>query len=61
MFASATDWVVELMEGVQFCYTPPYCVKMLLKNCHFWRLSRTEGFGGSSQSGSWATPCCGKA
>eukprot|EP00974_Lingulodinium_polyedra_P092726 8983021-Lingulodinium_polyedra.AAC.1 len=34
---------------------------MPLKSCHFWRLSRTEGLGGSQQGGSWAMPCCGRA
>eukprot|EP00974_Lingulodinium_polyedra_P070270 6799852-Lingulodinium_polyedra.AAC.1 len=51
MLSSATDWVVELMEGVQFRYTCPVCVKMPLKSCHVWRLSRKAGLGGSVQSG----------
>eukprot|EP00974_Lingulodinium_polyedra_P111199 10754338-Lingulodinium_polyedra.AAC.1 len=60
MFASATDWDVELMEGVHFRFTCPYCYKMPLKSCHFWRLSRTVGLGGSQNKGTWAMPCCGK-
>eukprot|EP00974_Lingulodinium_polyedra_P025462 2462799-Lingulodinium_polyedra.AAC.1 len=60
MFASATDWIVEFMGGVQFRYTCPYFMKMPLRSCHFWRLSRKAGLGGPAQSGQWAMPCCGQ-
>eukprot|EP00974_Lingulodinium_polyedra_P024607 2382103-Lingulodinium_polyedra.AAC.1 len=60
MFPSATDSVVELMDGVQFRYTCPYCKKMPFLSCQCWRLSRKARLGGSVQGGQWAMPWCGK-
>eukprot|EP00974_Lingulodinium_polyedra_P131379 11217465-Lingulodinium_polyedra.AAC.1 len=56
MFASATDWIVDIVEGVQLRRACPFCFKMPLKSCHFWRISRTAGLGGSQTNGTWAMP-----
>eukprot|EP00974_Lingulodinium_polyedra_P066055 6390803-Lingulodinium_polyedra.AAC.1 len=56
MYASATDWIVELMGGIQFRYTRPSCKLMPIKSCRRWRISHAAGLGGSSQQGAWAMP-----
>eukprot|EP00974_Lingulodinium_polyedra_P065063 6289457-Lingulodinium_polyedra.AAC.1 len=45
LFASATDWVVELMPGVQFWCTCPFCQEMPHQELPFLALVAQGGHG----------------
>eukprot|EP00974_Lingulodinium_polyedra_P125733 11195606-Lingulodinium_polyedra.AAC.1 len=39
LFASATDWNVELFGGIHLRYVCAHCRAMPMRSCDFWRLT----------------------
>eukprot|EP00974_Lingulodinium_polyedra_P112068 10841554-Lingulodinium_polyedra.AAC.1 len=53
IFAQATDLVISLRPVFQFRYGRADCGVLPVRSSDFYRASRVEGCGGSTEGGDW--------